>query len=235
MKDDFIPKGKWEFDGDVTERFDNMIERSIPGYADMRDLVFRVGKNYIIPKTNVVDIGCSTGEAIRPFISKYGAQNQYTLYDVSAPMLEECRKRYAGYIENGIVSIEDFDIRNGIKKTACSLCICVLTLQFTPIEYRQKILKSIYNSLITGGALVIVEKVLGKTYDIDEMFIHEYYDIKRENAYTEEQIRAKRKSLEGVLVPISSAWMEQLLEQSGFSEIDCFWRFLNFAGWIAIK
>lgn len=201
----------------------------------MRELVFRVGKNFVTPKTNVIDIGCSTGEAIRPFIAKFGALNHYTLYDVSEPMLQECKKRYNGYIDSGIVSVENFDIRNGISKQASSLCVCVLTLQFTPIEYRHKILKSIYNALITGGALVVVEKVLGKTCDLDELFVSEYYDIKRENAYTEEQIHTKRRSLEGVLVPISASWMEQLLEQSGFSEVDCFWRYLNFSGWIAIK
>lgn len=212
-----------------------MIERSIPGYSDMRELVFRVGKNYVIPNTTVIDIGCSTGEAIRPFVARYGALNQYKLYDVSQDMLKECRKRYEGYIESGIVDVKEFDIRQGIPKMASSLCICVLTLQFVPIEYRQRILKTINDALVEDGALIIVEKVLGKSFSIDDMMVREYYGIKRENAYTKEQIAAKRASLEGVLVPITANWTEQMLEQSGFSEIDCFWRYLNFAGWVAIK
>ena len=65
--------------------------------------------------------------------------------------------------------------------------------------------------------------------------IDEYYKIKAENAYTQEQISAKRKSLEGVLVPITASWNEQMLKDAGFKSIDCFWRYLNFAGWIAIK
>lgn len=48
-------------------------------------------------------------------------------------------------------------------------------------------------------------------------------------------LKDKRKSLEGVLVPITAKWNEELLESAGFSQIDCFWRCLNFAGWIAIK
>ena len=49
------------------------------------------------------------------------------------------------------------------------------------------------------------------------------------------QIADKRKSLEGVLVPITAKWNENLLKECGFKQIDCFWRCLNFAGWVAIK
>jgi tRNA (cmo5U34)-methyltransferase len=32
-----------------------------------------------------------------------------------------------------------------------------------------------------------------------------------------------------------SLWNEDLLHQEGFASVDCFWRHLNFAGWVAIK
>ena len=59
--------------------------------------------------------------------------------------------------------------------------------------------------------------------------------MKSDNLYTQEQIQKKRKSLEGVLVPITAKWNEDLLKEAGFKQIDCFWRSLNFAGWVAIK
>ena len=108
-------------------------------------------------------------------------------------------------------------------------------MQFTPIEYRQKIVQSVYDNLIDGGAFIVVEKVLGNTNEIDEILVDEYYRIKSENLYTQEQIQSKRKSLEGVLVPITARWNEDLLKSVGFRKVDCFWRYLNFAGWIAIK
>jgi tRNA (cmo5U34)-methyltransferase len=67
------------------------------------------------------------------------------------------------------------------------------------------------------------------------MLVDEYYRIKAENAYTQEQISAKRKSLEGVLVPITARWNEEMLKEAGFRSVDCFWRYLNFAGWVAVK
>ena len=235
MKDNVMPNGKWEFNEEVTNCFDEMLERSIPAYESMRLLVEKIGCRFVQRNTSIIDLGCSTGEAIKPFVAKFGAQNQYKLYDVSDPMLEECRKRYEGWTRTGLMTIEKFDIREGIKNVEASVVLSVLTLQFTPIEYRQKIVQSIYDGLTDGGALILVEKVLGDNYDLDKHLVDEYYVMKGENAYTEEQIRAKRKSLEGVLVPITAKWNESLLRSAGFKSIDCFYRYLNFAGWVAIK
>ena len=151
-------------------------------------------------------------------------------------MLEKARERYMNWMNVGLLDVQEMDIRNGLPKNIyASLILSVLTLQFTPIEYRQKIISSIYDSLEPGGALILVEKVLGTNYALDSMLVDEYYKIKAENAYTQEQILAKRKSLEGVLVPITAKWNEDMLKDSGFSSVDCFWRYLNFAGWVAIK
>jgi tRNA (cmo5U34)-methyltransferase len=59
--------------------------------------------------------------------------------------------------------------------------------------------------------------------------------MKGQNGYTEEEINSKRIALEGVLVPVTAKWNEQLLRDAGFNQVECFWRNLNFAGWIAIK
>ena len=236
MQDNVMPEGKWEFNLEVTDCFGEMLERSIPAYADMRELVKRIGKRFVKRKTTIVDLGCSTGEAVQPFIAAFGCQNHYKLYDVSEPMLEACREKFKGWINEGFLTVESFDIRNGLPPMlVTSLVLSVLTLQFTPIEYRQKIIQSVYDSLEPGGALILVEKVLGNDFTLDSMMVDEYYRIKAENAYTQEQISAKRKSLEGVLVPITAHWNEQMLRDAGFRHIDCFWRYLNFAGWVAIK
>lgn len=228
-KDEVLKTGKWEFDEEVTACFDNMLERSIPNYETMRALVQQIGFRYAKSGTAIVDIGCSNGNAIAPFVETFGDSCDYLLLDVSEPMLDECRKRF------GNLDIRNYDLRQGIPKVNASLILSVLTLQFTPIEYRFKILSSIYDSLKDGGALILVEKVLGNTTEIDDLLVSEYYRIKSNNRYTQEQIAAKRKSLEGVLVPVTARWNEDLLRTTGFKEVDCFWRYLNFAGWIAVK
>lgn len=231
MQDKVMKDGKWDFDEDVAKCFDNMLERSIPDYQNMRELVFRIGSNFVKADTAIMDIGCSNGISAEPFILRYD-DNEIYLLDVSEPMLQICRKKYE---RNTNVKIFNHDLRQGVINIDCSLIMSILTLQFTPIEYRQKIIDSVYKDLTNGGAFIMVEKVLGNTYSLDNVFVENYYQKKKDNHYTNEQIKNKRKSLEGVLVPITSNWNIELLKNAGFKEIDCFWRYLNFAGYIAIK
>ena len=241
MKDEVMPEGKWTFDGDVTEVFDDMLARSIPQYEVMRRSCFEVGSKFQQKGTDIVDLGCSRGEAIAPFVDKFGAYNRYFLCDVSKPMIEVARERFRGLVEGpmpgtkGIMRVEDFDLRLGYPPVEASVTLLVLTLQFTPIEHRQRILRDAYNHTVSGGVLIVVEKVLGADADLDGLMVDLYLDHKREAGYTEEQIQRKKLSLEGVLVPVTAAWNEELLKMAGFKRVDCFWRWMNFAAWVAIK
>lgn len=226
---------KWEFDENVTQVFDDMLERSIPQYDVMRELTNKIGMNYVQEGTAIFDLGCSNGNAIEPFVKKFGVRNRYVLLDVSEPMLKACKDKYLDYVLDGIVDIQKYDITKGLPQTYASVILSVLTLQFTPIEYRQNIVDEIYKRLAPNGAFLFVEKVLGNGAEIDKVLVDEYYGLKEENNYTQEQIQNKRKSLEGVLVPITSKWNEDMLYNAGFRSVDCYWRYLNFCGWIAIK
>lgn len=233
--DQTLPQGKWQFDSEVTDAFDDMLARSIPQYEVMRKACFDLACAYRQPKTDIVDLGCSRGEAMAALIDQFGATNRFVGVEVSPPMLAAARARFQGYIDVGVVSIRDLDLRTDFPQVSASVTLCVLTLQFTPIEYRLRILKDIYDHLLPGGALLLVEKVIGATADLDARMVDIYYKLKARNGYSQEQIERKRLSLEGVLVPVTARWNEEMLAATGFRQIDCFWRWLNFAGWIAVK
>lgn len=233
--DNYIPTKKWEFDKDVTDVFPDMLSRSIPSYENMRELIYRMARNFVKEGTNVLDIGCSTGIASELLIQNFGSKCNFLLTDISLPMLEKCRAKYAKEIQDGYVNVKYSDLRENLPVKGCSLIMSCLTIQFTPIEYRQHIFQNIYESLEPGGALILVEKVMGNSNDIDQVLVKEYYDIKRDNQYSEEQIKSKRKSLEGSLVPLTIDMNEWLLEMSGFRKVDTFWRYLNFVALVAIK
>jgi tRNA (cmo5U34)-methyltransferase len=235
MQDKVMPDDKWTFDGDVTAVFDDMLARSIPQYDVMRQAVFDLACKYIQPHTGVISLGSSRGEDVAALIDRYMMKNRFILTDVSEPMLQALQERFEHAIGINSVSVQNCDLRKEYPLVDASLTLCILTLQFTPIEYRQKILQSVYDSLLPGGAFIIVEKVLGSNSYIDADMIEIYYRMKADNGYTDEQIERKRLSLEGVLVPLTARWNEDLLHNAGFSQIDCFWRWMNFAGWVAIK
>ena len=201
----------------------------------MRDCVFGIGQNFVKKGTAIIDLGSSRGEAIHPFIEKYGAYNKYILNEVSPPMREALKKRFIDWNYSEAVIYDDTDLKKGFPKHTSSLILSVLTVQFIPIEYRQRVLQDIYDSLIDGGAFIMVEKVLGNGSFLDNIMVSQYYNLKKGNGYTQEQIERKKLSLEGVLVPVASKWNENLLKTAGFKTYDCFWRWMNFGAWVAIK
>ena len=235
-----VPSENWEFDEDVAEVFTDMLERSIPDYHTMRKLVDQVAEHFIKPNTRFVDLGCANGLSAEGIIANHYKEVISYLSDVSEPMLAKCRERYKKQIEEGYVHITRLDLTKhpigyGCFWNGCSVILSCLTLQFIPIEYRQGIIESVYSSLNKGGAFILVEKVLGNSSEIGNIFTSIYYNMKRENQYTEEQIASKRKSLEGVLCPLTEEMNISMLKMAGFRKIDTFWKHMNFCGIIAIK
>jgi len=233
--DGVMPEGKWEFDSEVADCFDDMLERSIPQYDVMRKACFDIGWRYVRDDTFVVDVGCSRGAALQPFIDKFGARCRYLGVEVSDPMIAAAKERFDNLIVTKVVEIRKMDLREEMPRVPASVVLCVLTLQFTPIEYRLKILKGLHDTLEKDGVLVIVEKVLGATADLDLMMVDVYYQMKKERGYSQDAIDRKKLSLEGVLVPVTAKWNEEMLRMTGFNQVDCFWRWCNFCGWVAVK
>src|SRR3974377_906325 len=96
MRDHIKVEGRWQFDEEVAAVFDDMLRRSIPQYDLMRKICFDLGRRYVKPKTDVVDLGCARGEALAPFVREFGCHNRFVGVEVSRPMLAACQERYKG-------------------------------------------------------------------------------------------------------------------------------------------
>lgn len=232
MKTDNVRPGeKWEFNDEVAACFANMLERSIPDYKAMRALTLKIGERFVQPDTLIVDVGCSTGLAVEPFVDRFRDTNDFLLIDNAPAMVQACRERFR---EVPGVIVEEGNIWEHLPlQEPASLVLSILTMQFTPTAYRQKMIQDIYNGLAPGGAFVFVEKITSET--MDDLMVDLYYEMKRENGYTQAAIMEKRRSLENVLSPLKPGWNVDMMKAAGFKDVAMFWRCLNFCGWVAVK
>ena len=221
---------KWEFNQEVTEIFENMLKRSIPQYDVMRQSVVNIALRFIKKGGKLLDLGSSKGDSVCELIELLPID--FILTETSQPMLEHLKNRFK---REKNVYVEELDLRHQFPIAEYCVVQSILTLQFIPIEYRQQIITDIYKNLSVGGVFIFVEKLLGNTADLNRLMVDEYYDMKEKKGYTQAEIDRKRLQLEGILVPVTAKWNEELLIMAGFRQIDCFWRWMNFAGWIAIK
>ena len=81
------------FNQEVTEVFEDMIDRSVPGYKTSLSLIAHNAKKYYQSNTNCYDIGCSLG-ASSLSILKGAKDANVTAIDNSEAMIQECERRF---------------------------------------------------------------------------------------------------------------------------------------------
>ena len=133
-----IPTGKWEFDEQVTDAFDDMLKRSIPQYDVMRSSVVNIAKNYAMQGASMIDLGCSKGEILQLLINEIGGYCKYIGVDISSAMLSSCRERFSHY-PSELISIEECDLRTGVSVplpgfSGLRLCGSEKFLLFLPVS-----------------------------------------------------------------------------------------------------
>jgi tRNA (cmo5U34)-methyltransferase len=204
----------------------------------MRELVTLLAGRFLeeTEDRTVLDLGCSRGESLAPIVARFGARHRYVGVDVSGPMLESARERFKGLTDSGLVRIIEHDLRAGLPAglPPVQVALSVLTAMFVPVELRSDLFSDVRERMRSSGALVIVEKVLGRTTQTRELFVEQYHAMKERNGYSREEIDRKALSLQGVLVPMTVAANEELLLGAGFRQVECVWRWMNFCAWLAL-
>jgi len=230
---DKVDISKFTFDQKVVDVFDDMVLRSVPGYKQMIELIGLAGRTYPVINSNVYDLGCSTGAATLSIASNLKSKSiKIFSIDNSQEMLDQCGKNLSG-IEANIQYICD-DIEN-IQFENASLIVLNLTLQFIKPKNRSKLVKRIYDSLVSGGALIISEKIIHKNEEINKSLISLHESFKRENGYSETEIAQKRKAIEDVLIPEPIEQHLKRLSDAGFKKPLVQMQCINFASFLAVK
>ena len=83
--------------------------------------------------------------------------------------------------------------------------------------------------------MIIFEKTENEDSLLKDLEIDTYYELKRQNGYSEFEINEKKKALEGFLIPLSDERNIELLKTAGFKNVSLIFKWMNFSGYIAIK
>lgn len=222
------------FDDKVVDVFPDMINRSVPGYGTIINLIGIIAEQYTKPNTRLYDLGCSLGAAslsMRHRLTKTGCD--IISVDNAGAMIERLdkillRDNSKTKVKTLCADIQDVEISNA------SIAVMNFTLQFIPLDERENILKKIYDGLNEGGCLILSEKL---AFDEKENKVQTelHHAFKKSNGYSELEIAQKRSALENVLIPESKETHLQRLTTTGFSHVSPIFQCFNFASFIAIK
>mgnify|MGYP006448397941 FL=1 len=127
------------------------------------------------------------------------------------------------------------DLNQGISIKNASVVVMNYTLQFILPEHRIALLKNIFEGLVPGGSLVLIEKIKSDIPALNETFIDFHHQFKRDRDYSDLEISRKREALENVLIPWTVEENQSLIKKAGFQTVDLFFKWNNFAGFIALN
>lgn len=227
------PSAKFEFNAPVAKVFDDMLERSVPLYKECQNLVLDITSIYARPKTSVIDLGCSTGTLLLKLAKRLPKSVRLIGVDNSADMLKRAKRKLKAHASR--TELIEADLNDAIQHDSVSVVIMNYTLQFLPPNKRGPMAKRIFKNLQPGGAFILIEKVLGETEALDQEFVNLHHRFKEERGYSRMEIARKRKSLDKVLIPMPPGKTTAMLKRAGFSDVDLFFKWANFAGWLALK
>ncbi len=222
------------FDAAVSAVFEDMINRSVPGYQTVLGMLGVFARRHVQPGSTVYDLGCALGASTLVM--------QRALHDVdcrlvavdSAPAMVAACRSHCSARGRPPVTVRCQDIRH-TPVTDASLVVLNLTLQFLPPAERHPLLERIHAGLRPGGALVLVEKVCHEDPAVQDFHTELHHRFKKANGYSDLEISQKRAALEDVLVPETVERHVQRLRACGFREVRQWFSCLNFAALLAVR
>jgi tRNA (cmo5U34)-methyltransferase len=225
--------GEWRFDKDVSLAFDSHVRKSVPFYDEIQRMVIELSEYFVRDETVVYDLGSSTGTTLdllsRAHTGKQDAQ--FFGFDLSKFMIKEARKKVnrsnVRFYQKNILDVEFSPPANFVTS--------LFTMQFLTLAERRRLLANTFEGLIEGGGLLIVEKVSSEYSVFEDMWTELYWDFKRRQGFTPEQIVEKANSIRGVMKPLTTEENIDLLWQSGYSRVDICFKWYNWAAILAIK
>jgi len=223
------------FNSVVAGAFDDMVERSVPYYAEIQRMVCELAADFAEPGTQLYDLGCSTATTLLQLDPVVQPGVRFIGVDNSPDMLARARKKLDAAGLGHDVDLVCSDLHEGPAIENASVVVMLLTLQFVRPLYRERLIQRIAQGLNPGGCLLLVEKLTCKDTTLNRLFIKYYYDMKRRHGYSENEIAQKREALENVLIPYRPEENRRLLLDSGLRTVEEAFRWYNFSAMVAVK
>ena len=219
----------FEFNRQVVDVFDDMIERSVPHYREMVGEIVELAVAAYQLDTWIYDLGCSLGAVLLPIANRLqGNLRGIVGIDQSEAMLQEL----AGRCEGLPVELVCDDMAH-VEISKASVVILHLTLQFIPVDARDNLIQRIYDGMVDGGLLIVSEKILSGHDVLDEIYRDRHHAFKRAQGYSDLEIHQKRQALEDVLVAETKGAHLQRFKACGFSTCDIWHQHYNFVSFLA--
>ncbi len=221
----------WAFSGEVAERFEAHVEKSIPFYRESHDLIVKLSDYFVKEDSVCYELGSSCGTLSERLAGHHHFRGAtFVGIEKEAEMVAFARRKYQ---RDNLNFLHDDVLGCAYEKS--DFIVSHYLIQFIRPSQRQQLFDTIYQSLNWGGAFILFEKVRACDARFQDIMTGLYTDYKIERGYSPEEIINKARSLKGILEPFSTQGNLDLMKRAGFVDIVSVMKYLCFEGFLAIK
>jgi tRNA (cmo5U34)-methyltransferase len=204
--------------------YDAQRRKVIPCFDDLYDTAIALIPHKREETFTALDLGAGTGLLTSLTLRKF-PKAQLMVMDISEKMLQKARERFHG---DNRVRFMMMDYAASPLPEKFNLIISAMSIHHLFDSEKKALFQRIYNALTPGGTFIHVELVKGAT-DYSERFCkNAWLDHLQKSGLSEEQLSVilERMSYDRTTrLETQLHWMTTV----GFEDVDCYYRYYNFA------
>lgn len=217
----------------ISNTFSSRVRTTVPFHDEIQRLIVELSEYFVRDRSVVYALGSSTGQILDLLSSTYSDKEdvEFIGLDLSESRISEAAK----IVNKANVRFRHESIMDVEFLPSANFVTALFTMQFLTIAERRRLLTRIHQGLVEGGGLTVVEKVCGEHSYFEDIWTELYGDFSHRQGLTAEEILQNAHSHRGILKPLTVAENRELLHRSGFGWVEIFFKWYNWAGFLAIK
>ncbi|WP_088186658.1 class I SAM-dependent methyltransferase [Desulfosporosinus sp. FKA] len=212
---------KIKFDENASQ-YDGQRKKLIPCFDDFYSIAISLAETKT-KNPKILDIGAGTGLLSSFILEKY-PDAFVTLIDLSEKMLDMAKERFVAN-QNVTYIIDDYTKIKFDRKY--DVVISSLSIHHLSGDEKKQLYQNIYSSLNQDGVFINADQVLGETHFMESLYKNDWKNKVESSGLSKEEIQSayERANLDKM-----STLSDQLkwIEDSGFLDVDCVYKYYNF-------
>lgn len=210
-------------------KYDELINRIVPWYNEQNEIIVKLIPFEKSDHLRALDLGSGTG-ALSFSILKSFPKVHVVMLDLAKNMLTECRSNLANYKNRITLKMKNFGTE-GIGHNY-DIVVSGFAIHHLIDNEKKRLFSRVYRALNPGGCFIVREVTLGETPDLTEKYREmwgQFIKMNEENdkIWLDKHLKEDFPST----IEDQMSW----LRNAGFSDVGCYWKYLNFAIFGGIK
>ena len=216
---------------DSIEDYAYVADKVVPFNKELHDRVLSEIAIWAQEEFTLLDLGIGHGEMAEKVLQKY-KKARVVGVDMSEKMLSKARRRLSKYGERIKLEKGDFDFADfGMEY---DIIISTVAIHNSTHEEKMKLFKRVYESLAEKGIFINGDFIAGEDPTEDERDKRWYFNfLKQELPNKELEVWIRHAFYEDNPAKLSDQF--KWLSDAGFKKIECTWKKMNLAVYVAYK